>query len=115
MLNRFAHAKAVHLNVHGHLDLIAEIARPVARGKGRVAGLKLENTRIMRLLEVLLRRAGGGWRAKTLRAAILNHFELKPNKYTLNQIRYDLRKLAAHGIIERIEHTYSYRLSLRGQ
>jgi hypothetical protein len=118
MLDRFAHAKAEHLNVHGHLDLIAEIARPVARAKGRVAGLKLENTRIMRLLEVLLRRAGGGfgaWRTETLRAAILNHFELKPNQYTLNQIRYDLRKLAAHGIIERIEHTYSYRLSARGQ
>jgi hypothetical protein len=118
MLDRFADAKAGHLNVHGHLDLIAAIARPVVRGKARVAGIKLENTRLMRLLEVLLRRAGGSfgpWRTDTLRAAILDEFALSPRQYTLNQIRYDLRKLAAHGLIERIEHTYSYRLSATGQ
>jgi len=118
MLDRFALTKAEHLNVHGHLDLIADIARPVLRGRAKVAGLKLENTRIMRLLEVLLRRAGGGfgaWRTERLRAAILDDFALKPHQYSLNQIRYDLRKLAAHGIIERIEHTYAYHLSDTGQ
>ena len=118
ILDRFAHTKAEHLNVHGHLDLLAQIARPVFKGKGKVAGLKLENTRLMRLLEVLLRRAGGGfggWRTDQLRASILDGFGLQPHEYSRNQIRYDLRKLAAHGIIERIERSYSYALSARGQ
>ena len=118
MLDRFATAKAEHLNVHGHFDLIAELAAPRQIGKTKIAGIKLENRRAMRLLEVLLRRAGGGfggWTTRELRLAILDAFNLKPANYTLNQIRYDLRKLRAHGIIQRAANTYSYHLSERGQ
>ena len=118
ILDRFAGTKAEHLNVHGHFDLIAKIAVPRQKGKTKIAGIKLENQRMMRLMEVLLRRAGGGfgsWKTKELRAAILDTFGLKPSAYTLNQIRYDLRKLKAHGMIERAGKTYSYRLSEQGQ
>ena len=118
ILDRFARTKAEHLNVHGHFDLIATAAAPRQNGKTKIAGIKLENRRIMRLMEVLLRRAGGGfgsWKTKELRAAILDTFNLKASAYTINQIRYDLRKLKAHGIIERAAKTYSYRLTEKGQ
>ena len=72
----------------------------------------------MRLLEVLLRRAGGGfggWTVPQVQAAILDTFNLKAADYTPNAVRYDLRKLRAHGLLERIPHTYRYRLTLKGQ
>ena len=34
--------------------------------------------------------------------------------YTLNQLRYDLRKMKAHGLLERIGRSYRYRLSATG-
>jgi len=63
--DRFAHTQAQHLNVHGQLDVLAVLAKPVLQGKTKVAGIKLENTRLMRLLETLLRGAGGHFRRWT--------------------------------------------------
>jgi DNA-binding transcriptional ArsR family regulator len=57
----------------------------------------------------------GGWSAKELRSAILETFELRANQYSLSAIRYDLRKLRAHGLIERLPHTHRYRLTAKGQ
>jgi hypothetical protein len=118
VLDRFAQHQAITLNVHGELDLLARLAQPVLLGKTKIAGIKLDQQRMMRLLEVLLRRAGGGfggWRAAEVRAALLDTFNLKPADYTLNAVRYDLRKLRAHGLLERVPHSYRYRLTLKGQ
>lgn len=93
---RFAELKARHLNVHGQLDLVARLAKPVLQGSTKVAGIKLENTRLMRLLEVLLQKASGQlrtWTTAALHAAVLDQFQLKPTAYTLTQLRYDIRKL----------------------
>jgi hypothetical protein len=57
--DRFAHSQAEHLNVHGQFDVLARLAKPVFQGKTKVAGIKLENTRLMRLLELLMQGAGG--------------------------------------------------------
>src|SRR5271165_546923 len=35
-------------------------------------------------------------------------FGLSPSTYTLTQLRYDLRKLKAHGLLERIGRAYCY-------
>jgi hypothetical protein len=116
--DRFADTQAQHLNVHGQLDLLARLSKPVMQGKTKVAGIKLENTRLMRILEVLLQKASGSlrsWGSARLHAAILDQFQLKPGDYTLNQLRYDLRKLRLHGLIERIPKTYCYRFSSAGQ
>jgi hypothetical protein len=37
-----------------------------------------------------------------------------PNSYSLSQLRYDLRKLKAHGLIERDGKRYAYRLTDKG-
>jgi hypothetical protein len=118
VLDRFAQHQAISLNVHGELDLLARLARPVQLGKTKIAGIKLEQPRIMRLLEVLLRRAAGGfggWTVHEIQAAILDTFNLKAAHYSRNAVRYDLRKLRAHGLLQRIPHTYRYRLTLKGQ
>ena len=42
------------------------------------------------------------------------HFGLTASTYTLTQLRYDLRKMKAHGLIERIGRGYRYRLTDKG-
>ena len=67
-------------------------------------------------MEVLLN--GGtqlnGWRAAQIHYAILTTFGLSPNTYTPTQLRYDLRKIKAHGLLERDGRRYSYRLTEKG-
>jgi hypothetical protein len=118
ILDRFATNQTTNLNVHGHFDLLARLARPVHLKKSQIAGIRLDQVRMMRLLQVLLGRAAGslgGWSSKELRNAILDTFELRPSQYSLPAIRYDLRKLRAHGLIERLPHTHRYRLTSKGQ
>lgn len=115
--DRWVETQAQHLNVHGQLDLIARLAKPVIQGDTKVAGIKLEHTRVMRLIQVLLQKAHGNlrtWTTAKLHRAILDQFSLKPSDYTLLQLRYDLRKLRVHGLIERIPHTYYYRFHSNG-
>jgi hypothetical protein len=57
--DRFAGVQAQNLNVHGQLDVLARLAEPVVQGKTKVSGIKLEQKRILRLLEVLLQGASG--------------------------------------------------------
>ena len=115
--DRFADTQAQLLNVHGQFDVLARLAKPVVQGKTKVAGIKLENTRLMRLLELLMQGAGGHfrkWTTAQLHQAVLDAYELKPKDYTLNQLRYDLRKLRLHGLIERVPKSYAYRFTDKG-
>ena len=43
----------------------------------------------------------GGWTARQIHHAVLTTFDLSEKTYGLNQLRYDLRKLKGHGLIER--------------
>lgn len=118
ILDRFAANQATNLNVHGQFDLLARLAKPVQLKKSKIAGIRLDQVRMMRLLQVLLGRGAGslgGWSTQELRSAILDTFQLRASQYSLSAIRYDLRKLRAHGLIERLPHTHRYRLTTKGQ
>jgi hypothetical protein len=56
----------------------------------------------------------GGWTANQIHQAVLTTFHLSDKGYGLNQLRYDLRKLRAHGLIERDGSRCAYRLTLKG-
>ncbi len=115
--DRWVETQAQHLNVHGQLDVVARLAKPVIQGNTKVAGIKLEHTRLMRLMEVLLQKANGNlrtWNMAKLHRTILDQFAIKPADYTILQLRYDLRKLRVHGLVERIPHTYYYRFTSLG-
>jgi hypothetical protein len=56
----------------------------------------------------------GGWRAKDIRDAVLTAFGIGADRYGLNQLRYDLRKMKAHGLLERDGKRYACRLSDKG-
>jgi hypothetical protein len=64
---------------------------------------------MIRLMEVLLHTGTKitGWRTAEVHQAILTSFGLKPTKYTLTQLRYDIRKMKAHGLIERHSKRYA--------
>ncbi len=114
--DRFACFEAQGLNVHVDFPLFQRLALPVTMGKTKLAGIKIHNTRMLRLMEVLLHHATQiqGWRTADIHRAILTAFDLKPAGYTLTQLRYDLRKLKAHGLVERDGKRYCYRLTDKG-
>jgi hypothetical protein len=114
--DRFAAFEAQSLNVHVDFPLFQKIALPVTSGKTKIAGIKIHDTRILRLMEVLL-HAGtqlNGWRSADIHHAILTSFRLSADSYTLTQLRYDLRKMKAHGLLERCGGRYLYRLTDKG-
>src|SRR5262249_5889872 len=93
--DRLAAFEAEMLNVHVDFPLFQRLALPIAVGQTRIPGIKIHDTRIMRLLEVLL-HAGpqlAGWRTVKIHAAVLAAFGLTVDRYSLTQLRYDLRKL----------------------
>lgn len=114
--DRFAGFEAQSLNVHVDFPLFQRIALPVMIGQTKVAGIKIHDTRMMRLLEVLLH--GGtqlnGWRTADIHQSVLTAFGICPDTYSVPQLRYDLRKLKAHGLLERIGRSYCYRLTDKG-
>ena len=67
-------------------------------------------------MEILLHHATQvqGWRTAEIHQAIVTAFGLKPDSYTLTQLRYDIRKLRAHGLVERDGKRYCYRLTDKG-
>jgi len=117
ILDRFATHQAENLNVHEEFTFLRRIALPVQQGSARIPGIRIQDLRIRRLLEVLL-HAGtsiGGWSSKEIHTAVLDRFALTAQQYRLNSLRYDLRKLRGHGLLDRERRQYRYRLSEKGQ
>jgi hypothetical protein len=114
--DRFAGFQAQCLNVHVDFPLLQRIALPVSIGSVRYPGIKIHDARIIRLLEVLLHGGNtvGGWTAKQIHQSVLTTFQLSAKSYGLNQLRYDLRKLKGHGLLERDGRRYAYQLTTKG-
>ena len=68
-------------------------------------------------MEVLLHGGSqlGGWRTAQIHEAIRAAFELSADACTLTQLRYDLRKMKGHGLLERDGRRYSCRLTEKGK
>lgn len=113
---RFAGFQAQTLNVHVDFPLVQRLALPITIGTVRYPGIRIQDVRIIRLLEVLLHGSTtvGGWTAQQIHQAVLQSFRLSAETYGLNQLRYDLRKLKGHGILQRDGRRYAYRLTTKG-
>lgn len=112
--DRFASFQAEIFNVHADFPLLQRLALPIRHGQRKLPGIKIHDTRIIRLFEVLI-HAGAlplGMKFPELHKAILEAFRL--NDYGKNQLRYDLTKLKAHGLIERPCNRQAYRLTEKG-
>jgi hypothetical protein len=114
--DRFAAFEARALDVHVDFPLFQRLALPIPAGSHKIPGIKIHDTRMLHLMEVLL-HAGTkvlGWRTAEIHQAIISSFNLPPANYTLTQLRYDLRKLKAHGLLQRDGRRYAYRLTDKG-
>jgi hypothetical protein len=114
--DRFAGFQAQCLNVHVDFPLLQRLALPITVGTAKYPGIRIHDTRMIRLMETLLHGGTtvGGWRAKDIHDAVLTAFGITADRYGLNQLRYDLRKMKAHGLLERDGKRYAYRLSEKG-
>ena len=95
---------------------LAELAKPTLVGLRRIPGLKLHDDRVVRLLETLLNPGGfvGEWTTHELHARILARHRLGDADYRLSQLRYDLSKLRAKGLVQRLGTSRRYRLTPLG-
>jgi len=76
ILDRFAGHQAQNLNVHEAFAFLRRISLPVQQGAVRIPGIRIQDLRMRRLLEVLL-HAGttlGGWSTKEIHRAVLDRF-----------------------------------------
>ena len=114
--DRFAGFQAQWLNVHVDFPLLQRLALPTTIGAVRYPGIKIHDPRVIRLLEVLLNSGShiGGWTAKQIHHAVITTFDLSDSTYRLDQLRYDLRKLKGHGLLQRDGSRYAYRLTPKG-
>ena len=114
--SRFAGYQAQWLNVHVDFPLLQRLAIPITVGTVRYPGIKIHDPRVIRILEVLLHAGShvGGWTAKQIHQAVLTTFRLSEKAYGLNQLRYDLRKLKGHALLQRDGSRYAYRLTPKG-
>ena len=114
--DRLAGFEAELLNVHVDFPLFQRLALATTAGRTKIPGIKIQDTRMLRLMEVLLH--GGpqlaGWRTAPIHAAILQAFGLTPATYSLTQLRYDMRKMKAHELLQREGRRYCYRLTEKG-
>ena len=90
--------------------LLQKLALPITVGTVRFPGVKIQDTRMIRLMEVLLHNGTtvAGWRSSQIHAAVLATFGLTAERHSPNQLRYDLRKLKGHGLAERDGRRYAY-------
>ena len=95
---------------------LARLAQPIQVGQRRVPGLRLQDDRVLRLLDVLLHPGSfvADWTSRDVLARLLARHRLSEADYRLTQLRYDLGKLRAHGFVERIGRSRRYRLTARG-
>jgi len=116
IVDRFADFQATTFNVRPECNLFQALRRPVILGKTKIAGIKLEHTRVIRLMEVLLYSGAEmrTWTTSQLHEAILSRFQIKRADYSLSQLRYDMRKLRAHSLLIRQKGKYSYQLTNNG-
>jgi hypothetical protein len=113
VLDRYCETEAVMLNCHSDADYFIKHARPVMIGKTKISGLHVYQPRINRMMEILLHdnRSIGQWKTMDVRHKIIDSFDLSDNHYSRNQVIYDIRKLRAHGLVEKINRTNTYRLT----
>jgi hypothetical protein len=113
---RFLDAQAELLASTVDQGELARLAQPVYVGRRRVPGLRLQDDRLIRLLDVLLHPGTfvADWTTRDVLARLVARHRLTDADYRPSQLRYDLGKLRAHGLVERLGRSRRYRLTARG-
>src|SRR3954447_4190821 len=98
-------------------EAFTAVHQPIVTDDGhRIAGLRLGDRRAHALLQALLifRLLPGGFLNRDLRSQLTDLLGRHPDAITTGQMTYDLRRLRAHGLIERISGSHRYRVTDTG-
>ena len=98
---------------------LRKLAQPTITATGkRIPGLKLDNPRQLALMHALVRfshiAAANGFTTAELYPGVLAALGPGADRYTLASLRYDLSKLRAKGLVEKLPHSRRYRLLPNG-
>ena len=84
----------------------------------RIPGLQLDHPRQLALMQALVRfahlAAGGTFTTRELHPQVAPALGLAPAQYKLTSLRYELSKLRAKGLVEKVPHSHRYRLLPEG-
>lgn len=116
VLDRYSETEAEMMNCHADVDYFKKHASPVMVGRTKISGLQVYHERVHRLLETLLHdnRGISEWKSMDVRQKIISDFSVKEEDYSRNQVIYDIRKLRAHGVVEKLHRRNCYRLTSYG-
>src|SRR5512133_284777 len=98
-------------------EAFTAIHEPITNADGhRIAGLRLGDRRVHALLQALLvfRLLPHGFRNPDLRGLLARLLGGQPDDIKAGQVTYDLRRLRAHGLINRVPGSHRYRVSDTG-
>jgi len=98
---------------------LRQLAEPTRLPSGRrIPGLTLDHPRQLALMHALVRfthiAASDTFTTTDLRPVTAAALDLAPDQYRLSSLRYDLSKLRAKGLVERVPHSRRYRLLPQG-
>lgn len=100
-------------------DQLRRLSQPTVSTNGRrTPGLKLDDPRLLALMQSLVRFAhlggGGTFRTRDLHEHVAKALNQTSQTYKLSQLRYDLGKLRAKGLVEKVPRSQRYRLTCQG-
>jgi DNA-binding HxlR family transcriptional regulator len=97
-------------------DTFQAINSPVADGRQRASGLRFADPRVQSLWHgiILFRLLPNGFRSADLRKHLALLTGRSPDLLSQGAITYQLRRLRLHGIIERLPHSFCYRVTQSG-
>jgi DNA-binding transcriptional ArsR family regulator len=98
---------------------LRKLAEPTILPNGkRIPGLKLDHPRQLALMHALVRfnhiAAQSTFTTSEIYSDTLTALDVSPNEYTLASLRYDLSKLRAKGLVEKVPRSRRYRLLRSG-
>ena len=111
--NRYLEQQAELLDSTIDTGALAKLAKPVQQARRRVPGITLNDDRVLRLLETLLYTGNllDDWTTRDLLKRACERHRISQDDYRLGQLRYDLSKLRAHGLLTRLRRRNRYRLT----
>jgi hypothetical protein len=119
ILDRYLDAQQDILETFVDRGQLRRLSRPTQAKKGRrIPGLKLDHPRQLALMQALVRfahlAAGGTLTTRELHPQVAQALGLAPAQYRLTSLRYEISKLRAKGLVEKVPHSHRYRLLAEG-
>jgi hypothetical protein len=119
IIDRYLDAQQDILETFVDRGQLRRLSQPTqAQGGRRIPGLKLDHPRQLALMQALVRfshlTAGGTFTTRELHPPMVQALGLTPDQYKLTSLRYELSKLRAKGLVEKVAHSHRYRLLPEG-